>query len=101
MGTSTPSAARFSRYLVLNPGALQIPEKSGLPSRVLGAGADRSAFPFLVRGIPGAGWLIHCAAAGSVMNASTEILRKKPTLVRCISPPHPVIHTTVRHYWLA
>src|SRR5690348_7203194 len=34
---------------------IQIPERSGLPSRPRGAGAVRFALPSFVRGVPGAG----------------------------------------------
>src|SRR5579864_5368651 len=40
------SAARFTRYLVL--GGFQIPERSGLPSGLRGAGADMLIFPSAV-----------------------------------------------------
>src|SRR5579859_6050234 len=40
-----------------------MPVRSGLPSAVLGAGAERSAFPSFVRGVPGIFTLIHCADA--------------------------------------
>ena len=56
-----PSAARFARYFWL--GACQMPEKSGLPSAVLGAGAFRFALPSGRRGIPGVGRFNHCACA--------------------------------------
>src|SRR5687767_1270538 len=36
---------------------------SGLPSAVLGAGAERCGLPSAVRGMPAVGWRSHCAAA--------------------------------------
>jgi hypothetical protein len=36
-----------------------IPEKSGLPPEVFGAGARRFGLPSGVRGVPGVGKLIH------------------------------------------
>ncbi len=44
----------------------QMPDKSGLPSRVRGAGAFRLTAPLLVRGALFCGGSAHCAAAGSV-----------------------------------
>src|SRR5688572_2991473 len=41
--------------------ASQSPDRSGLPSAVRGAGADRFAFPSPVRGMPGVGCVNHCA----------------------------------------
>ena len=38
---------------------IHMPEKSGLPPEVLGAGAERSGLPSRVRGIPGVGKLSH------------------------------------------
>src|SRR5580692_4877035 len=42
----------------------QIPERSGLPSGALGAGAVRSALPSGKRGVARFRKLIHCAALG-------------------------------------
>src|ERR1700680_1942990 len=80
--------------------ASQIPEKSGLPSGVLGAGADRFGFPSLVRGMPEVGWFIHCAATGIATNArtGTSIQRENPTSVR---PTSHVIHQVVRRVIMA
>src|SRR5262249_17258578 len=60
------SAAMLRSYL--REILCQIPDRSGLPSVVRGAGAVRSGLPSAVRGVPGAGWSIHCAASG-VANA--------------------------------
>src|SRR5215475_2124738 len=57
-GTSTPFQAIFSRYRA--SGFLQIPVRSGLPSDVLGTGAERLGLPSAVRGILGSGTLAHC-----------------------------------------
>src|SRR5579872_1219671 len=46
-----------------------MPERSGFPSAVLGAGAERSALPSLSRGVPGILTLIHCADAMLHSNA--------------------------------
>src|ERR1700728_1767075 len=73
-GTSFRSAAILIRYL--RPGTSQIPPRSGLPSGNRGAGPDRSGLPSLVRGIPGVGWLSHCASAsdGSMDKIAIEAL---------------------------
>src|SRR5439155_1013431 len=39
----------------------QIPERSGLPSGVRGAGAVRFGFPSGIRGTPAVGYFSHCA----------------------------------------
>src|SRR5713226_25989 len=44
------SAAMFTRYF--GPLACQIPDKSGLPSGVLGAGTERFGLPSGSRGMP-------------------------------------------------
>src|SRR5262252_3355231 len=41
------------------------PERSGLPSGIFGAGADRFGLPSGVRGIPESGYFSHCAEAKS------------------------------------
>src|SRR5436190_20806963 len=47
----------------LSSGA-HIPEKSGLPSGVLGAGASRFGVPLLLWGAPAVGYFSHCASTG-------------------------------------
>src|SRR5881396_788412 len=42
----------------------QIPDKSGLPSAVRGAGAARLGLPSALRGVPGVGYFSHCAVSG-------------------------------------
>src|SRR6188474_3824875 len=59
IGISTPSAPMSASSLVFV--VCQIPERSGLPSAVRGAGAERFGRPSGKRGIPGVGYLIHCA----------------------------------------
>ena len=54
-GVSVDVATERRVDVVLKPGADHVPEKSGWPSRVRGAGADRFALPSLVRGMPGVG----------------------------------------------
>src|SRR6266850_5982741 len=47
----------------MGPAPLQTPVRSGLPSAVRGAGAAMLGAPSGRRGVPGAGYLSHCAAA--------------------------------------
>src|SRR5580765_7548716 len=61
----------------------QIPEKSGLPSRVRGVGAVRLGFPSGERGTPAVGYFRYCATRGdaqrklATVNASaTEGIRR-------------------------
>src|ERR1700736_1725264 len=42
-----------------------MPDRSGLPSAVRGAGADRFGLPSGVRGMPGVFIVSHCAAKGA------------------------------------
>src|SRR5215471_5669988 len=66
--------------------ANHMPEKPGLPSGVRGAGAFRSGAPLAKRGIPGVGWLSHCArpAAGIAINSNTADNRAlKGLLLNC------------------
>src|SRR5580658_8024242 len=52
------------------------PVKSGLPSAVRGAGAERFGLPSAVRGMPGVGCCNHCAARGVTNGARTIAVRK-------------------------
>src|SRR6185503_5450642 len=53
----------------------QIPEKSGLPSGVLGVGASRFGDPLGNRGTPGVGYSSHWAARGdaTIVETSTSL----------------------------
>src|SRR5437773_4464993 len=70
----------------LSSGA-HIPEKSGLPSVVLGAGASRFGVPLALRGTPAVGYFSHCANADvaivqhSAVPASVTITPKRRFLV--------------------
>ena len=61
----TVAVGKIRSWLGLSCGAnselatAQTPEKSGLPSGVLGGGAERFGFPSGVRGIPGSGYCSH------------------------------------------
>src|SRR5689334_10684150 len=50
----------------------QIPERSGLPSAVLGARADRFGLPSRVRGTPGVGYRSHCAGREMLVESRTR-----------------------------
>src|SRR5438093_7982090 len=65
-GGSPKSAAIFCRYRPLV--ALQMPDRSGLPSGVVGAGAVRSALPSAVRGALGSRRFTHCANAAQLIH---------------------------------
>src|SRR5258706_2971014 len=47
----------------------QIPERSGLPSAVLGGGPSRFGFPSAVFGTPGVGTVDHCAKSANCIAA--------------------------------
>src|SRR6266436_1086793 len=81
MGTSTPSPAMLSTKLL--SAACQIPERSGLPSDALGAGAIRLGLPSGVRGVPGSGRLSHCARATPAIPNSMVIATIKATIKVC------------------
>src|SRR5690242_7050431 len=54
-----------------------MPERSGLPSGALGTGAVRLGLPSEVRGIPGVGWLIHCALATAANQLVARIISRR------------------------
>src|SRR5687767_13080415 len=56
------------------------PERSGLPSGVRGAGADRFGLPSGLRGSPAVGWFNHCAARGALNAAVTTTMSEAFTL---------------------
>jgi hypothetical protein len=56
-----------------------MPDKSGLPSAVLGAGALRFGWPLGVLGIPGVGYFNHWAPKGTASGAHTAIATMKTT----------------------
>src|SRR5919197_6261059 len=66
IGSSTPHVYVLGSNLSPHSGfaVSQIPEKSGLPSAVRGAGADRSTIPSAFRGTPAVGYFNHWAALG-------------------------------------
>src|SRR2546425_6706439 len=73
MEMSAPALLRSRNHL--SSGPLQIPDRSGLPSGVFGAGAERFALPSGIRGIPGVGYCTHCAEAGTNVAATTIDVR--------------------------
>src|SRR5262249_35173632 len=50
----------------------QTPDRSGLPSNVRGAGAERSTAPLFVRGTFAVGYLTHCAPSGRAVTRQIE-----------------------------
>ena len=52
--------------------ACQMPERSGLPSAVVGAGAERLGEPSGSRGIPGVLYPCHCAEAEAVIRHASN-----------------------------
>ena len=63
-----------------------MPEKSGLPSAVRGAGALRFGFPFANRGTPAVGYFSHWA--DSVTDDATTMVMTTPVAV-CIVTLQP------------
>src|SRR4051812_29659586 len=49
----------------------QMPDRSGLPSAVRGAGAARSTAPAVVLGTPAVGYFTHCADSGTAVAITT------------------------------
>src|SRR5262245_30368917 len=52
----------------------QMPEKSGRPSAILGAGAERFGLPSGNRGMPAVGCLTHCALVAAVSDTRTAMV---------------------------
>src|ERR1700674_1304460 len=75
MGTSPGlrSAARFRRYFGLG---FQIPERSGLPYGIFGAGAVRFGLPSAVRGTLGVLLVSHCAEAEQLKSPANAMIRR-------------------------
>src|SRR6516162_8060570 len=70
-GVAWPFCPRCPRWPAAPRTRFQIPERSGFPSAVRGAGAGRFGFPSGFRGTPASRNAGHCANAGS---ASTAII---------------------------
>src|SRR5713226_903059 len=88
IGSSTPHV--YVTGLNLSPHSgfpvTQIPEKSGLPSGVRGAGADGSTLPSAFRGTPAVGYFNHWALSADVhvsTNATTTAAAEWP-MSRCM-----------------
>src|SRR5436190_13587995 len=60
----------------------QIPDKSGLPPVVRGAGANRSTFRSGFRGTPAVGYFSHCAAPGAVVHVNPNA-----TMIKAVEWP--------------
>src|SRR6185436_12381226 len=52
---------------------LHKPDRSGFPSAVRGAGADKFGLPSAVRGMPGVGYFSHCAESVALVSNSAAI----------------------------
>src|SRR5207247_10100115 len=67
----------------------QIPDKSGLPSAVRGAGAARLGLPSALRGVPGVGYFSHCAVScgASAAKMIGHLPRFIPSLLRSEATP--------------
>src|SRR6266850_41375 len=80
------------------PAPLQMPDRSGLPSAVRGAGATRLGVPSARRGVPGVGYLSHWAAA--VVGSSDAERARAAALNRPVDlmdpPSAPTIISTRR-----
>src|SRR5262249_32948870 len=68
-GSGTCAAAPSTPGVLRNS---QMPERSGLPSAVLGAGASRLTLPSAARGAPPDRWEGHCAGKYAGIAASTN-----------------------------
>src|SRR5215471_11257422 len=68
-----PSFRSFARSPMYRVCVIQMPDKSGLPSGCLGAGAVRFGLPSAVRGMPGVGYLIHCAESDLLVIAAPSM----------------------------
>src|ERR1051325_5664008 len=96
----------------------QIPERSGLPSAIRGAGAVRLGLPSASLGIPAVGYFSHCAPIGTdrtqrpaAVNASTIDRTLDTRIVFSITEPfydsgqridaHPSLTLNARHTVLA
>src|SRR4029453_10613599 len=63
---------------------IHIPEKSGLPSAALGAGADRLGLPSAARGMPEVRCFTHCASIA--VDAHTATATSSTAPVRACTP---------------
>jgi len=66
-----------------------MPDKSGLPSTVRGAGADRFGLPSGRRGIPGVGYTIHWALTDAQQTHTSKINATRNDMTRS----HPGSHS--------
>src|SRR4051812_9721141 len=66
-----------------------MPDRSGLPSDMRGAGAAMSTAPDAVRGIPGVGYLNHCADTDAIMVVTASTTATKNRLIT-INPRGPI-----------
>src|SRR5687767_4890567 len=64
------------------PPPRHVPERSGLPSAVLGVGAYQSGSPSAVRGTPGVGCVGHCSACVGQQTVNATVTHTAPTAAR-------------------
>src|SRR5579872_4235666 len=83
-GTAT-SGAHSTGPLAVGQRLPQSPERSGLPSAVLGGGAARSGLPSLVRGTPAVGYSSHCANV-DVAHTSAVVILSNPVFMSSCFP---------------
>src|ERR1700722_16912107 len=66
---------------------IQLPERSGFPSGVLGGGAVMTTAPCASRGTPDAGYLGHCAATDTEQATTKPITPETVLFILSASPP--------------
>src|SRR5688572_12805784 len=69
-------------------GVAHKPERSGLPSGDLGAGAARFGLPSGKRGMPGVGVFNHCACADTVTSNTAATATSFPVLRSAMAASH-------------
>src|SRR5689334_14858462 len=74
MSAGASSAVIFAPMPISTP-SRQSPERSGLPSEALGAGAVRFGLPSGVRGMPGVGWSSHWAVTSPAGKSTAAQIR--------------------------
>src|SRR3954471_19941166 len=75
-GNGAPGGRTAWISLTVSSSPCQMPDRSGLPFGRRGAGAVKFGLPFLVRGVPGTGWLMYWADANVAAAAMRKQIRK-------------------------
>src|SRR5438105_6017961 len=78
------------------PCVIHSPDSDGLPSAFFGAGADRFGLPSGSRGMPGVGYLIHCAATGTAVATNTAAIAARERPIIPASLPDPTIEQATK-----